>query len=52
MEKMENPVISRKNMKLKFETDLTSVDLVLRIKDLSKSFDGQKNIFKYKLRCL
>lgn len=29
-------------MKLKFETDLTSVDLVLRIKDLSKSFDGQK----------
>lgn len=42
MEKMENPVISRKNMKLKFETDLTSVDLVLRIKDLSKSFDGQK----------
>ena len=39
---MENPVISRKNMKLKFETDLTSVDLVLRIKDLSKSFDGQK----------
>ena len=42
MEKMENPIISRKNMKLKFETDTTSVDLVLRIKDLSKSYDGQK----------
>lgn len=45
MEKMENPVISRKNMKLKFETDTTSVDLVLRLKDLSKSFEG-KEIFK------
>lgn len=45
MEKMENPVISRKNMKLKFETDSTSVDLVLRLKDLRKSFDGHE-IFK------
>ena len=45
MEKMENPVISRRDMKLKFETDTTSVDLVLRIKDLRKSFDGQE-IFK------
>lgn len=45
MEKMENPIISRKNMKLKFETDLTSVDLVLRIKELGKIFEG-KGIFK------
>lgn len=45
MEKMENPIISRKNMKLKFETDLTSVDLVLRIKELGKIFEG-KEIFK------
>lgn len=44
MEKMENPVITTKKIKLKFETDTTSVDLVLRIKDLAKSFDG-KEIF-------
>lgn len=44
MEKMENPVITTKKIKLKFETDSTSVDLVLRIKDLAKSFDG-KEIF-------
>lgn len=45
MEKMDNPVISRRDMKLKFETDTTSVDLVLRLKDLRKSFDGHE-IFK------
>lgn len=45
MEKMENPVISRKNMKLKFDTDLQSVDLVLELKNLSKSYDGE-TIFK------
>lgn len=44
MDKMENPVITTKKIKLKFETDTTSVDLVLRIKDLVKSFDG-KEIF-------
>lgn len=44
MEKMENPVITTKKIKLKFETDSTSVDLVLRIKNLAKSFDG-KEIF-------
>lgn len=44
MDKMENPVITAKKIKLKFETDTTSVDLVLRIKDLAKSFDG-KEIF-------
>ena len=44
MDKMENPVITTKKIKLKFETDTTSVDLVLRIKDLAKSFDG-KEIF-------
>lgn len=45
MEKMDNPVISRRDMKLKFETDTPSVDLVLRLKDLRKSFDGHE-IFK------
>lgn len=40
MEKMENPIISRKNIKLKFEIDKPSADLVLRIKNLSKSYDG------------
>lgn len=44
MEKMENPVITTKKIKLKFEADTTSVDLVLRIRDLAKSFDG-KEIF-------
>lgn len=44
MDKMENPVITTKKIKLKFEADTTSVDLVLRIKNLAKSFDG-KEIF-------
>lgn len=40
MEKMDNPIISRKNIRLKFEVDRPSADLVLRIRDLGKSFEG------------
>ncbi|MCI7342829.1 MAG: ATP-binding cassette domain-containing protein [Fusobacterium necrophorum] len=42
MEKMENPVITTKKMKLKFDTDLQSVDLVLELKNLSKRFSGRR----------
>lgn len=42
MEKMENPVINRHGIKLRFETDLTSVDLVLKIENLSKTFGGEQ----------
>ncbi|AVQ16089.1 ABC-F family ATP-binding cassette domain-containing protein [Fusobacterium gonidiaformans] len=42
MDKMENPVITTKKMKLKFDTDLQSVDLVLELKKLCKSFSGKK----------
>lgn len=42
MEKMENPVIVTKKMKLKFDTDLQSVDLVLQVEKLSKQFDGKR----------
>ncbi|MDR3259419.1 MAG: ATP-binding cassette domain-containing protein [Fusobacteriaceae bacterium] len=41
MEKMENPVFSPRKIKLKFEINNHSVDLVLKIKNLSKSFDGK-----------
>lgn len=46
MEKMENPVIVTKKMKLRFDTDLQSVDLVLKLENLSKSFDG-KRLFEH-----
>lgn len=45
MEKMENPVITKRKMKLKFELDKSSADRVLRIEHLSKSFD---NVFLFK----
>lgn len=42
MEKMENPVISTKKIKLKFDIKAQSVDLVLDIKNLSKRFNDKK----------
>ncbi|MDP0494566.1 MAG: ABC-F family ATP-binding cassette domain-containing protein [Fusobacterium sp. JB021] len=44
MEKMENPVIKPRKMKLKFEIEKPSADRVLNIKNLSKSF-GNTNLF-------
>lgn len=41
MEKMENPVISTKKIKLEFDIKSQSVDLVLDIKNLSKKFDDK-----------
>lgn len=45
MEKMENPVISTKKIKLEFDIKAQSVDLVLDIKNLSKNFDD-RSLFK------
>ena len=45
MEKMENPIFSKRKMKLKFEIERPSVDRVLKIEKLSKSYDG-KRLFK------
>ncbi|MDY5306418.1 ABC-F family ATP-binding cassette domain-containing protein [Fusobacterium gastrosuis] len=45
MEKMENPVIATKKIKLEFNIKAQSVDLVLDIKNLSKRFED-KNLFK------
>ncbi|MCF2612906.1 MULTISPECIES: ABC-F family ATP-binding cassette domain-containing protein [Fusobacterium] len=42
MEKMENPVVNVRKMKLKFDIDRPSVDRVLKIQNLSKSYDGKK----------
>lgn len=42
MEKMENPVFAKRKMKLKFEIERPSVDRVLKIEKLSKSYDGKK----------
>lgn len=42
MDKVNNPVIVTRKMKLKFDTDLQSVDLVLNIEKLSKKFNGKK----------
>ena len=42
MEKMENPVFKKRKMKLKFEIDKPSVDRVLKIEKLSKSYDGKR----------
>lgn len=41
MEKMENPVVVTKKMKLRFNTDLQSVGLVLHLQKLSKIFEGK-----------
>jgi ATP-binding cassette subfamily F protein 3 len=40
LEKMENPIITRKNIRLKFEIDKPSNDLVLKLKNLKKYFDN------------
>lgn len=45
MEKMENPVIATKKIKLEFDIKAQSVDLVLDIKNLSKRFED-KSLFK------
>lgn len=42
MEKMENPVVNVRKMKLKFDIERPSVDRVLKIEKLSKSYDGKK----------
>lgn len=42
MEKMENPVVNVRKMKLKFDIDRPSVDRVLKIEKLSKSYEGKK----------
>lgn len=42
MEKMENPVVNVRKMKLKFDIDRPSVDRVLKIQNLSKAYDGKK----------
>ena len=45
MEKMENPVVTTKKIKLNFDIKAQSVDLVLDIKSMSKIFDD-KLLFK------
>ncbi len=45
MEKMENPVFAKRKIKLKFEIERPSVDRVLKVTNLSKSYDG-KRIFQ------
>lgn len=45
MEKMENPVIATKKIKLEFNINSQSADLALNIKNLSKSY-GDKTLFK------
>lgn len=42
MEKMDNPVVNVRKIKLKFEAKRASTDKVLKIKKLSKSFEGKK----------
>lgn len=42
MEKMEDPVVSIRKMKLKFQVESVSTDRVVKIENLSKSFDGQE----------
>ena len=41
MEKMENPVVTTQKIKLKFDIKAQSVDLVLDIKNLSKTFEDK-----------
>ncbi|WP_315523865.1 ABC-F family ATP-binding cassette domain-containing protein [Fusobacterium massiliense] len=45
MEKMENPVVTTKKIKLEFDIKAQSIDLVLDIKNLSKTFEN-KLLFK------
>lgn len=45
MEKMEDPIVSMRKMKLKFEIDRVTTDKVVKVRNLSKSF-GDKEIFK------
>lgn len=45
MEKMENPVVSTKKIRLEFDIKAQSVDLVLNVNNLSKSYED-KNLFK------
>lgn len=42
MEKLENPVISTKKIKLEFDIKVQTVDLVLNIENLTKRFDDKK----------
>ncbi|ADO83587.1 ABC-F family ATP-binding cassette domain-containing protein [Ilyobacter polytropus] len=42
MEKMDDPVVSIRKMKLKFQVENVSTDRVVKIRNLSKSFDGQE----------
>ena len=45
MEKMGDPIVKMRKMKLKFEIDRVTTDKVVKITNLSKSF-GKKEIFK------
>ncbi len=45
MEKMGDPIVKVRKMKLKFEIERVSTDKVVKIQNLSKSFDG-KEIFR------
>lgn len=45
MEKMEDPTVSVRKMKLKFQVENATTDRVIKIEDLSKNFDG-KEIFR------
>lgn len=42
MEKMDNPISKLRKMKLKFEINRLSVDRVLKIRNLNKSYEGKK----------
>ncbi|WP_297405995.1 ABC-F family ATP-binding cassette domain-containing protein [uncultured Cetobacterium sp.] len=42
MDKMDDPIISLRKIKLKFETDRVSVDQVLKLKNLKMGFDNKK----------
>ncbi len=42
MERMENPVVNVRKMKLKFTTKRASTDRVLRVRKLEKTFEGKR----------
>lgn len=42
IERMDDPVFNPQRMKLKFETNSATGDNVLKVKNISKSFDGKK----------
>jgi ATP-binding cassette subfamily F protein 3 len=42
MEKMDDPTVSVRKMKLKFQVENVSTDRVIKIENLSKSFDGNE----------